>query len=117
MGSGPIHGDVYTDNLIRAPGGMLVSDWDSVGHGPREQDLVPTSIRRRFGLPEWKWEEFCHVYGVEPGRLDGFPRLERMRELRTLTAYLRTDHPQALAAIHPSPACPRPIPSPPGMTL
>jgi hypothetical protein len=56
---------------------------------------VPSSIRRRFGLPEWKWVDFCHVYGVDPGRLDGFPRLERMRELRTLTAYLRTNHPPA----------------------
>jgi aminoglycoside phosphotransferase (APT) family kinase protein len=27
LGSGLIHGDAYTDNLIHTPGGVLLSDW------------------------------------------------------------------------------------------
>ena len=29
----------------------VLSDWDSGGHGPREQDIVPASILHRFGRP------------------------------------------------------------------
>jgi aminoglycoside phosphotransferase (APT) family kinase protein len=99
QGSGLIHGDAYTENLIHTRDNVVLSDWDSAGHAPREQDLVPTSIRRRFGLPQTAWEEFCRLYGVDPACLPGFPLLERIRELRTLTAYLRSNHPQARAEI------------------
>jgi aminoglycoside phosphotransferase (APT) family kinase protein len=100
LGQGLIHGDAYEENLIHTRDGQVVlADWDSVGHAPREQDLVPTSIRRRFGLPTAQWHEFCQVYGVDANALPGFSLLERIRELRTLTAYVRTNHPQAIAEV------------------
>lgn len=101
LGRGLIHGDAYEENLIHTRDGQVVlADWDSVGHAPREQDLVPTSIRRRFGLPTAQWHEFCQAYGVDANTLPGFSLLERIRELRTLTAYVRTNHPQAVAEVH-----------------
>ncbi len=100
LGCGLIHGDAYTDNLLHTGESVILGDWDSVGYAPREQDIVPTSIRYRFGLPPLEWDQFCDAYGIGPEDLDGLPVLQRMRELRTLTPYLRTtDHPQAQAEV------------------
>jgi hypothetical protein len=100
LGCGLIHGDAYTDNLIHTRDRVVLADWDSVGYAPREQDIVPTSIRYRFGLPASEWDQFCDAYGIDPNRLEGLPVLQRMRELRTLTPYVRTrDHAQAQAEV------------------
>jgi aminoglycoside phosphotransferase (APT) family kinase protein len=92
LGYGLLHGDAYTDNLIHTRDGAVLADWDSVSYGPREQDVVPTRLRFRFGEPHSRWERFCQVYGVDPQALSGLPVLLQMRELRTLTPYLRSDH-------------------------
>jgi aminoglycoside phosphotransferase (APT) family kinase protein len=89
LGSGLIHGDAWTDNLIGTRDGAVLADWDAVSHGPRELDLVPTSIRYRFGQPSSDWQRFCRAYGTDPAGLPGLPVLQAMRELRTIAAYLR----------------------------
>jgi Ser/Thr protein kinase RdoA (MazF antagonist) len=100
LGRGMIHGDAYPENLIHARDHAVLADWDSVSYGPREQDIVPTSIRYRFGHPKAEWEQFCAAYGVDPADLPGLPVLRVMRELRTLGPYIRsTGHPQAQAEV------------------
>ncbi len=90
LGRGLIHGDAYAENLIHTRGGAVLSDWDSVSYGPREQDIVPASIRHRFGRPVSEWHQFCGAYGVSPDDLPGLGVLRQMRELRTLVPYIRS---------------------------
>jgi aminoglycoside phosphotransferase (APT) family kinase protein len=99
LGRGLVHGDAYTGNLIRTRDGAVLADWDSAGYGPREQDIVPTLMRLRFGEPKSRWESFCDAYGVNPDQLDGLPILQQMRELRALAAYMRTQSPAAEAEV------------------
>jgi Phosphotransferase enzyme family len=97
---GMIHGDAYPENLIYTRDHVVLSDWDSVSYGPREQDIVPTSIRCRFGRPKAEWDQFCAAYDVDPANLPGLTVLRHMRELRTLGPYIRTtDSPQAQAEV------------------
>jgi aminoglycoside phosphotransferase (APT) family kinase protein len=90
LGCGMIHGDAYPENLIHTRDHVVLSDWDSVSYGPREQDIVPTSIRYRFGHPRAEWDQFCAAYGNHPAELPGLTVLRQMRELRTLGPYIRT---------------------------
>jgi aminoglycoside phosphotransferase (APT) family kinase protein len=99
LGCGLLHGDAYTDNLIHARDGAVLADWDSVSYGPREQDVVPTRMRYRFGEPPSRWEEFCQAYGVDPRMLADLPVLLRMRELRSLSPYIRSRDPAAQAEV------------------
>jgi hypothetical protein len=72
-----------------------------VSYGPREQDIVPASIRHRFGRPKAEWDQFCTAYGINPASLPGLTVLREMRELRTVTPYLRsTKQPQAQAEVN-----------------
>ncbi len=89
LGCGLIHGDAHAGNLLHARGGAVLGDWDSVSFGPREQDLVPTSLWFRFGRPAGEWDQFCGVYRVDPGELTGLPLLQGLRELRALASYVR----------------------------
>jgi hypothetical protein len=89
-----LHGDAYTDNLIHTRDGAVLADWDSVSYGPREQDLVATRMRYRFGEPAGQWHQFCEAYGTGP-ELPGLAVLQQMRELRALAAYLRSTSPAA----------------------
>jgi hypothetical protein len=85
-----IHGDAYPENLIHTRNQVVLSAWDSVSYGPREQDIVPASIRYRFGHPKAEWDQFRAAYGVHPADLPGLIVLRQMRELRTLGPYIRT---------------------------
>jgi Ser/Thr protein kinase RdoA (MazF antagonist) len=95
LGCGLLHGDAYHENIIHTRDGPVLADWDSVSHGPREQDLVATKMRTRFGEPPADWDQFCQVYGFDPDQLPGLPVLLQMRELRALAAYLRSPSPAA----------------------
>jgi Ser/Thr protein kinase RdoA (MazF antagonist) len=100
LGCGMIHGDAYADNVIHTRDGAVLADWDSVSYGPREQDIVPASIRHRFGRPLSEWHQFCAAYGVDPDHLPGLAVLRQMRELRTLVPYIRsTGKPEVQAEV------------------
>jgi Ser/Thr protein kinase RdoA (MazF antagonist) len=100
LGCGMIHGDAYADNVIHTLDGAVLADWDSVSYGPREQDIVPASIRHRFGRPLSEWHQFCAAYGVDPDDLPGLDVLRQMRELRTLVPYIRsTGKPEVQAEV------------------
>jgi Phosphotransferase enzyme family len=94
LGRGLLHGDAYTGNLLHTRDGAVLADWDSVSRGPREQDLVATRMRCRFGEPAAQWDQFCDAYGLDPA-LPGLPVLQQMCELRALAAYLRSPRPAA----------------------
>jgi len=89
LGVGLVHGDAHAGNLLHTADGVVLGDWDSVSYGPRELDLVPTSLWYRFGRPEAEWGRFCAAYGVSPASLPSLPLLQRLRELRALAAYVR----------------------------
>jgi aminoglycoside phosphotransferase (APT) family kinase protein len=60
--TGPIHGDAYIGNLLTDGGRVVLSDFEAAAVGPREWDLLPTSIAaERYGLAE---DVACHVYGL-----------------------------------------------------
>jgi Phosphotransferase enzyme family len=89
LGRGLVHGDAHVGNLLYAPDGAVLCDWDSVSYGPREMDLLPTSMWRRYGRPRAEWERFCAAYHVNPDELPGLPLLQQLRELQALAAYIR----------------------------
>jgi Ser/Thr protein kinase RdoA (MazF antagonist) len=86
---GTIHGDAYRGNLLRDGSRVVLADWDSVSHGPREIDLIPTLQARRFGLPDDQRAQFTAAYGHDITTWPGYPTLRDIRELSTLTALLR----------------------------
>jgi hypothetical protein len=68
---------------------VVLGDWDSVSYGPRELDLVPTSMWRRFGRPRAEWDQFCVAYHINADDLPGLQLLQQLRELHALAAYVR----------------------------
>lgn len=100
LGTGLVHGDAHAANLLHTPNGVVLGDWDSVSHGPRELDLVPTSLWYRFGRPQAEWRAFCAAYDFDPGELPSLPLLQRLRELHALAAYVRNaDDPASRAEL------------------
>lgn len=89
LGTGLVHGDAHTGNLLPAAHGVVLGDWDSVSYGPRELDLVPTSLGYRFGRPQAEWQAFRAAYGARPRQLPSLELLQQLRELRALAAYVR----------------------------
>jgi aminoglycoside phosphotransferase (APT) family kinase protein len=76
----------------------MLCDWDSVSYGPREMDLVPTSMWRRYGRPRAERDSFCAAYHVSPDELPGLPLLQQLRELQALAAYIRNAADPAFSA-------------------
>src|SRR5262249_27719138 len=90
LGTGLIHGDLYTGNLLRAADGSAVlGDWDSVCIGPREIDLAPTFTPTRFGLEVASVDRFATAYGYDLRGWSGYWTLRAIREVSTLTALVR----------------------------
>jgi aminoglycoside phosphotransferase (APT) family kinase protein len=87
--AGMIHGDAWRGNLLRDGHRVVLADWDEVGTGPKEIDLVPTLQGTRFGLPEPERDAFIAAYGHDIRAWDGYPLLREIRELSTITALLR----------------------------
>jgi aminoglycoside phosphotransferase (APT) family kinase protein len=92
LGSGVIHADAWRGNLLRAPGRVVLADWDTVSTGPRETDLIPTLQAPRFGLPLAERDSFVAAYGRDIRQWAGYPVLRDIRELSTLSALLRDGH-------------------------
>jgi aminoglycoside phosphotransferase (APT) family kinase protein len=89
---GLVHGDAHRGNMLRAPGRLLLCDWDSASAGPREIDLVPTLQGVRFGLTDGQRAAFVRAYGYDAREWPGYSVLRDIRELQTLTAVLRNGH-------------------------
>ena len=54
--------------------------------GPREWDLLPTSIAaERYGLAEEQYQEFAAAYGFDVRAWAGYPVLREIREIDMTT--------------------------------
>jgi thiamine kinase-like enzyme len=85
---GPIHGDAHTRNLLTDHGRVVLIDFEAAAIGPREWDLLPTSIAvPRYGLPEKRYQEFAAAYGFDVRSWPGYPVLREIREL-TMTTWI-----------------------------
>jgi aminoglycoside phosphotransferase (APT) family kinase protein len=89
LGYGWIHGDAYPGNTLWDGDRALLADWDEVGTGPRELDLVNTHQGVRFGRPQAERDAFTAAYGYDVTTWAGFPVLREMRDLHTLGSYIR----------------------------
>jgi hypothetical protein len=89
LGHGWIHGDAYPGNTLWDGDRALLGDWDEVGTGPRELDLVNTHQGARFGRPHAERQAFNTAYGYDVTAWPGFPILREMRDLHTLGSYIR----------------------------
>jgi aminoglycoside phosphotransferase (APT) family kinase protein len=85
---GPIHGDAHTKNLLTDCGQVVLIDFEAAAIGPREWDLLPTSIAvQRYGLREQRYQEFAAAYGFDVRTWDGYPVLREIREV-TMTTWI-----------------------------
>jgi Phosphotransferase enzyme family len=89
LGDGWIHGDAYPGNTLWDHDRALLGDWDEVGTGPRELDLVNTHQGARFGRPQAERDAFTTAYGYDVTAWPGFLVLREMRDLHTLGSYIR----------------------------
>lgn len=89
LGHGWIHGDAYPGNTLWNGDQPLLGDWDEVGTGPRELDLINTHQGARFGRPLVERQAFNTAYGYDVTTWPGFPVLREMRDLHTLGSYIR----------------------------
>lgn len=86
---GPIHGDSFIGNLITAPEGPVLCDFDSASYGPREWDLTPIAVGKlRFDYPTDYHNQLAHEYGLDVTGLPCFHTLRRLRELQLVTSVL-----------------------------
>jgi len=88
LGFGWIHGDAYPGNTLWDDERALLGDWDEVGIGPRELDLVNTHQGARFGRSQTERDAFTAAYGYDVTAWSGYPVLREMRDLHTLGSYI-----------------------------
>nr|WP_167837660.1 phosphotransferase [Nocardia altamirensis] len=92
LGVGLVHGDAYIGNTLwDADGQLLLGDWDEASFAPRELDLANTYHDIvRFGTSESDIAAFTRGYrGWDVREWSGFPVLQQIRGLHTLSAYIR----------------------------
>jgi hypothetical protein len=100
--SGLVHGDAHPNNLLYTPRGVLLGDWDHVGYGPREWDLVQAFyFHRRFPVPSDDLDAAVHAYGWDLRTWPEIDALVSIREISGLGSYIRTAaaKPQARAEL------------------
>jgi hypothetical protein len=94
---GVVHGDAFLGNVlpgaVRRPaagtGGAVLCDFDGVGVGPREWDLVPVAVGAlRFDYGHDLQQRFARAYGADVTTWPGFGVLRRLRELQLVTSVL-----------------------------
>lgn len=88
---GLVHGDAHPNNVLYTRRGPLLGDWDHVGYGPREWDLVQALyFHRRFPAPEDNLDEAADAYGWDLRTWPSTDDLISVREVSGLGSYIRT---------------------------
>jgi aminoglycoside phosphotransferase (APT) family kinase protein len=96
--TGLVHGDAHPNNLLYARRGVLLADWDHVGYGPREWDLVQAAyFCRRFPAPGDDLDVAARAYGWDLRTWSGADDLIGIREVSGLGSYIRTAAAKPLA--------------------
>ncbi|MEU0120554.1 aminoglycoside phosphotransferase family protein [Streptomyces albidoflavus] len=82
-----VHGDAWPGNIVRTADGVLMMDLERFSVGPPEWDLVSTAVRAKTtgAVSSREYDRFCAVYGHDVTAWEGYPILERARELRMVT--------------------------------
>ncbi len=89
--AGLVHGDAHPNNLLYARRGVLLADWDHVGYGPREWDLVQAAyFCRRFPTAGDDLDASARAYGWDLRAWPGAADLIGIREVSGLGSYIRT---------------------------
>ena len=89
--AGLVHGDAHPNNLLYTRRGPVLGDWDHVGYGPREWDLVQALyFHRRFPVPEDDLDAAADAYGWDLQTWPGTEDLVSIREISGLGSYIRT---------------------------
>ncbi|MCM6773291.1 phosphotransferase [Nocardia sp. CDC159] len=99
LGVGMVHGDAYPGNTLWDRDRALLGDWDESALAPRELDLV--NIYQggvRFGHCATELHAFGLAYGWDVRDWDGFEVLRQIRDLHTLSSYIRRAESGDLAA-------------------
>lgn len=89
LGEGQIHGDAYPGNLLWDGDRVILGDWDESATGPREHDLANTYQGVRFGRTNEDLRAFAEAYGYDIAIWTGLPVLRALRDLHTLSSYIR----------------------------
>ena len=75
---GLLHGDAHLGNLIAAPVGPLICDFDSTAVGRREWDLIPAAVgTHRFGYTPDVRQGLARAYGLGITTWPGLDALRR----------------------------------------
>jgi aminoglycoside phosphotransferase (APT) family kinase protein len=89
--AGLVHGDAHPNNLLYTVRGPLLGDWDHVGHGPLEWDLVQAHyFHRRFPEASDDLDAAALAYGRDLREWQGIDDLIAIREISGLGSYIRT---------------------------
>lgn len=84
-----VHGDAHLGNLIPAPDGPILCDFDSTSWGPPEWDLIPVLVgQQRFGGSVRESRTLLRGYGFDVTQWPGFEVLRQVRELKLVTSVL-----------------------------
>lgn len=100
--TGLVHGDAHPNNMLYTRRGVLLGDWDHVGFGPPEWDLVQAVyFHRRFPVPSDDLDDAARVYGWDLRTWPEIDTLVGIREISGLGSYIRTAaaKPQARAEL------------------
>ncbi|MFE7331582.1 aminoglycoside phosphotransferase family protein [Streptomyces sp. NPDC057565] len=97
---GLVHGDAYPGNCLWDGDHALLGDWDEAAVGPREVDLANTYQGQRFGRTAAELEAFMRAYGYDITGWPGLPTLIRIRDMHTLSSYIRRADVGNAAAAH-----------------
>ncbi|MFI1176674.1 phosphotransferase family protein [Streptomyces melanogenes] len=89
LGHGLIHGDAYPGNTLWDGTNVRLGDWDEAATGPRELDLANTFQGVRFGRTGDELDTFSDHYGYDIRHWPGLTILRQIRDLHTLSSYIR----------------------------
>jgi Ser/Thr protein kinase RdoA (MazF antagonist) len=88
LGTGLVHADAHSANLVRHNSGWVLIDWDQACLGPRELDLL-TGLSDHFHEPEADRTAFLTAYGYNLTRWPQWRLLRDIAELHSLASYIR----------------------------
>ncbi|WP_312884667.1 phosphotransferase enzyme family protein [Nocardia barduliensis] len=88
LGTGVVHADAHTENVVWNGHAYVLIDWDQCCTGPRELDLIG-GLPDHFQRPEAERREFLGAYGYDILSWSGWRLLRDIAELHSIASYIR----------------------------